>query len=72
MPHERKADIAASIAADGSIKIYRNYLVVKEIEEKEEERQMLLKEAKKIKREIKEGETLTLDITPDPLDFTRI
>lgn len=72
MSNERKADIVASIGADGSIKIYRNYLVVKEIEEKEEDRQMLLKEAKKIKKDIKEWETLTLDITPDPLEFTRI
>lgn len=72
MPHERKADIAVSIAADGSIKIFRNYLVVKEIEEKEEERQMLLKEAKETKKDIKVEETLTIDITPDPLEFTRI
>ena len=72
MPRERKAEISASIGADGTIKIYRSYLAVKEIEEKEEDRQMLLTEAKKIKKGIKEGETLTIDITPDPLEFTRI
>ena len=72
LPHEKKADITISIEADGTIKVYRNYLVVKEIEEKEQDRQMLLKEAKKIKKDIKEWETLILDITPEPLEFTRI
>lgn len=72
MPNARKAQIQASIGADGSIKIYREYAVVEEIEEKEEERQMLLAEAKKVKEDIKVGDTLTMDITPDPLEFTRI
>lgn len=72
MPHERKAEINASISADGTIKIYRSYLVVTEIEEKEEDRQMMLEAAVKIKEDIKEWETLTQEITPDPLEFTRI
>lgn len=72
MPNERKADISASIGADGSIKMYRSYLVVKEIEDKEEDRQMVIAEAQKIKEDVKEGENIMLDITPDPLEFTRI
>jgi len=72
LPHEKKADISVSIGADGTIKIYRSYLVVKEIENKEEDREMIVKEAQKLKKDIKEWEILTLDITPDPLEFTRI
>lgn len=72
MPNARKAQIQASIGADGSIKIYREYEVVEEIDEKEAEREMLLKDAQEVKEDIKIGETLTLDITPDPLEFTRI
>jgi len=72
MPNARKAQIQASIGADGSIKIYREYEVVEEIDEKEYEREMLLEDAQKSKEDIKIGETLTMDITPDPLEFTRI
>ena len=72
MSHERKAEINASIAADGTIKIYRSYLVVTEIEDKEEDRQIMLEAAVKIQKDIKEWETLTQEITPDPLEFTRI
>lgn len=72
LPHERKAQVQATIAADGTIKIYREREVVKEIEDKERDRQILLKDAKKAKKDLKEGDTLTLDITPDPLEFTRI
>lgn len=69
---EKKAQIQVSIAADGSISIYREYIVVDEIEDKEEERQMLLKDAKKLKDDAELGESILLDITPDPLEFTRI
>lgn len=72
MPHERKAQVAVSVAGDGEIKIYRLRDVVDEIEEKEEERQMLLADAKDIKDDAALGDTLTIEITPDPLEFTRI
>ena len=52
MPHEKKAQIQVSVAADGAISIYREYIVVDEIEDKEEDRQMLLKDAGKIKKGI--------------------
>jgi N utilization substance protein A len=72
MPNDKKAQIQISVAADGSIGIYREYIVVDEIEDKEEDRQMLLPEAKKLKKDVELGETIVLDITPDPLEFTRI
>ncbi len=73
MPNEeRKAQIQVAIDADGTIKIYRERDVVDKIEDKEEDRQLLLPEAKKIKKDAVLGETVTMDITPDPLEFTRI
>ncbi len=73
MPNEeRKAQIQVAIDADGTIKIYRERDVVDTIEDKEEDRQMLLPEAKKIKKDAVLGDTITMDITPDPLEFTRI
>ncbi|USN54404.1 MAG: transcription termination factor NusA [Candidatus Peribacteria bacterium] len=72
MPGERKAQIQVTIDADGTIHVYREWDVVDEIEDKEEDRQMLLKEAKEVKADAKVGDTLTIDITPDPLEFTRI
>lgn len=72
MPHERKANIAVSVGWWGEIRIYRVRDVVNEIEEKEEERQMLLADAKEIKEDSVVGDALTIDITPDPLEFTRI
>ncbi len=72
MPNDRKAQLQVSVAADGSIGVYREYTVVDEIEDKEEDRQMLVADAKKLKKDIELGETLVLDITPDPLEFTRI
>jgi len=72
MPHERKAQVAVSVAGDGEIKIYRLRDVVDEIEEKEEERQMLLADAQEIKKDVALADTLTVEITPDPLEFTRI
>lgn len=70
MPNERKANIQVAIAGDGTIKIYREYDVVEEIEEKESE--MLMDEAKTLKADAKIGEKILIDITPDPLEFTRI
>jgi len=72
MPHERKAEINASIDADGTIKIFRSFLVVDEIEDKEEDRQMVLSAAKKVEKDAAIGDTVTMNITPDPLEFTRI
>ena len=72
MPNERKAQIHVSIGKDGTIKVYREWTVVEEIEEKEDERQKLIKEAKEIKEDVALWDSLMIDITPDPLEFTRI
>jgi len=72
LPNERKAQIQASIGADGTIKIYREYEVVEEVDEKEKDREMLLEQAVEYKEDIKMWELLTLDITPADLEFTRI
>jgi len=72
MPNERKATLEVAVAGDGGIKVFRLRDVVDEIEEKEEDRQILLKDAKDIKKDAIIGETLSIDITPDPLEFTRI
>ena len=72
MPNERKAQIHVSIGKDGTIKVYREWTVVEEIEEKEDERQKLIKEAKEIKEDVALWDSLMKDITPDPLEFTRI
>ncbi len=73
MPNEeRKAQIQVAIDKDGTIKIYREWDVVDTIEEKEEDRQLLLPAAKKIQKDAVVGDTVTVDITPDPLEFTRI
>lgn len=72
MPNERKANVEVAVAGDGGIKIFRLRDVVDEIEEKEEDRQILLKDAKEIKKDAIIGDTLSIDITPDPLEFTRI
>lgn len=69
---EKKADVQVSIAADGTITIYREYKVVEEIDEKNADKEMLLEEAKKHKEDAEVDDIVTLNITPDELEFTRI
>ena len=55
------------------IKIYRVYHVIADDEEiADEEKQMHLKDAKKIKEDVEVGEDLLIDITPESLEFSRI
>jgi N utilization substance protein A len=72
LPNERKAQVHVSIGKDGTIKIFREYAVVEEIEDKEEDRQLLLEDAKRFKEDAEIGENIMTEITPDDLDFTRI
>lgn len=89
LSHERKAQIDVTVGGDGGINLYRSWDVVDEVEEKEEDRQLLVgnaqlkvSEAKsndiaywvngKETEEIGIGDTVTIEITPDPLEFTRI
>ena len=72
MPHEKKAQIQVSIWATWEIRLYREYDVVEEIEDKEEEKQLLLKDAQNIDENAEVGGTVVTDITPEELEFTRI
>ncbi len=72
LPNERKAQVAVTVWGSGEIKIYRLWDVVEEIEDKEDDRQKTLDQAKEIKDDAIIGDTLTVEITPDPLEFTRI
>lgn len=51
LPNERKAQVHVSIGKDGTIKIFREYAVVDEIEDKEEDKQLLLEDAKRFKED---------------------
>lgn len=72
LPNARKAQIQVSISATGDISIYREYEVVEEIDEKEKDRQITVAQAQQYKEWAEVGETITIDITPDDLEFTRI
>lgn len=72
MPHERKSVVAVQIGNDWTIKIFRVRECVEEIEDKEEDRQIILVEAQKLKEDVEIWEKFMIDITPDPLEFTRI
>lgn len=90
MNHERKATIHVSISGDGTIKIYRERAIVEEIEDKEDDRQINLEDAKEevliateedrtvvingkaYTGDLTIGDSLTIDITPEPLEFSRI
>lgn len=70
LPNERKAVIQAAVQGDGTIKIYREYDVVEEVEEAEKE--LTVDAAKELKEDASVGDLITIDITPEPLEFTRI
>lgn len=71
MPNDRKAIIQIAIGADGSIKMYREFTAVENIEEEDQE--MLLEEVRKDhKADAELGDKIYIDITPDPLDFSRV
>lgn len=72
LPNARKAQIQVAIGADGTIKVYREYDVVDEVDEKERDRELSVAEAKKIKEDAVLGDTVVMDITPEDLEFTRI
>jgi transcription termination/antitermination protein NusA len=70
LPNERKAVIQAAVQGDWTINIYREYDVVDVVEESEKE--LTLAEAQKLKPDVAIGDLITIDITPQPLEFTRI
>lgn len=67
----RKAQIAVDIDAEGEIHIYREYEVVEE-EAEDPYIQMPLVEAQNVRDDVKIGEKLLMDVTPETLEFTRV
>jgi transcription termination/antitermination protein NusA len=70
LPNEKKVQLQVNIEKDGTIRIFREYEVVEVVEEPGI--QMLLADAQKIRKDIKSGETVLMDITPETLEFSRI
>ena len=69
----KKADIIVDIENDGTVTIYKELTVVAKIDEEEEEEiQILLKDAKKIREDVVVGEQLLINVTPSKLELSRI
>jgi len=66
----KKIPIVVNINPDGSISIFREYEVVKEVENPDT--QIALKEIKKTKKDVKEWDKVLIDITPKELEFSRV
>ncbi|HRX64012.1 MAG TPA: NusA N-terminal domain-containing protein [Candidatus Absconditabacterales bacterium] len=71
-PDYKKSNILINIGNDGSVSIYKQLEVKKEKDIEDEEIEISLKEAKKIRKDAKEGEELLINITPDTLELSRI
>ena len=68
----KKAEIIVNIENDGTVKIYKELEVCKDDEIEEEECQIGLKEAKKIRKDVEVGEKLLIDVTPATMELSRI
>ncbi len=66
----KKSEIVVNIENDGTVSIYRELEVSKEIED--DERQISLADAKKIRKDATLGEKLLINVTPDVLELSRI
>jgi len=62
--------IQVNITDTGGVKIYREYDVVKTVED--DEKEMTLKGAKKIRKDVAVGETILIDVTPADMQLSRI
>ncbi len=71
-PDYKKSNILINIGNDGSVSIYKQLEVKKEKDIEDEEIEISLKEAKKIRKDAKEWEELLINITPDTLELSRI
>lgn len=70
LPNDKKAQVQVTIDKAGNIRVFREYEVVPEVED--DSYQMSLTDAKKHRKDIKEGETVLMDVTPEKLEFSRI
>jgi len=71
-PEYKKANIVVNVEQDGSITIYKEIEVATDEDFENEHTQVLLKDAKKLKKDAKEWENLMIDITPKTLELSRI
>lgn len=69
-PQYKKSEIMVNIENDGTVTIYRELEVVKDVEEPEE--QITLADAKKIRKDVTMGEKLLIDVTPATMELSRI
>ncbi len=69
-PQYKKSEIIINIENDGTVTIYRELEVVKEVEDSEIE--ILLDEATKIRKDVTMWEKLLIDVTPKSLELSRI
>lgn len=70
LPSSSKHLVHITIAKDWEIKVYKELEVVEEVEEKDKE--ILLEDAVKYKADVSMWESIFIDITPNPLEFSRI
>ncbi|MDR2190056.1 MAG: transcription termination factor NusA [Candidatus Peribacteria bacterium] len=69
-PEYKKSDVVVDIKDDGSVKIYKATEVVEVVED--EDTQIALKEAQKVRKDVQVGEKLLEDITPERMELSRI
>ncbi|MFZ2150598.1 MAG: transcription termination factor NusA [Candidatus Absconditicoccaceae bacterium] len=69
-PEHKKSNIIVNIENDGTVTIYQELEVVETVED--EDVQITLPEAKKIRADIKIGEKLLTNVTPEKLELSRI
>jgi len=66
----KKSEIVVNIENDGSVRIYKELEVCDVIED--EETQVSVKDAKKIRKDAELGEKLLIDVTPATMELSRI
>jgi transcription termination/antitermination protein NusA len=69
-PQYKKSEIIVNIENDGTVEIYRELEVVADVED--DEIQITLPEAKKIRKDVTLGEKLLINVTPETLELSRI
>ena len=69
-PEYKKSEILVDIKADGAVAIYKVTDVVEEVEDPDT--QVSLKDAKKIRKDVKVWEKLFEEVTPESMELSRI
>jgi transcription termination/antitermination protein NusA len=71
-PEHKKANIVVSIDNEWNVNIYKQLMVKKENEIEDENTEIWLKDAKKIRKDVKEWEELLINVTPESMELSRI